>query len=376
MLRVIVAIAWLASAAHAAPLFDREIAPPRALVNLRAGMALDDARDALAGFARDESYRDAVSRTRLVRDAGGGAQYYVLVHANTIARIGIEVPKPGLIEKLARLWGKPAQATNLASEMLTSWITPAWRVDLACRGERCRIAYHRPLDAAFFGAAAAPPGPLATLRPWMQHAEIATLVPRFATGGELPAGPEDVRLALDFDREGRLRSVLVSGLPAGARGVLERAWGPRDAAGIWWNPDGGWRAILDEGLHALQLFPYVPAGRLLGPGPGIAALPRPILGATRDQLAKVYPTPLTLPPTEDGVGPIPVGIDFDANGHANRVTIALPCATSARKDELIKLLEAKWGAAKRTKQGRAFSAAPLTIEVREEPDALVIVLRL
>jgi hypothetical protein len=377
MLRVITGLVCLliGGVAEAAPLFEPTVAPSRALDGIRPGMALDEAKAALGAYRLDDAYRDAAARQRLVRDAGAGAQFYVLVKDGVISRIGIEAPQRGLVEKLTRLWGKPARTTNLANESLASWSTASWRVDLACRAPACRIAFHRPFSAAYLGASAHPPGPLAPVRPWMQRAELARLVPQFVTGSELPAGPEDVRLALDLARDGRLRSILVGGLPENARDVITQAWGTPDGL-TWWNPNAGWRAQLDVNLRTLQLFPYVPAAKLLGGGVGIAALARPILGARRDQIAQAYPAPLALPPIEDGVGPTPVAIDFDPNGRARKLVIKLPFATPTRRDELVKLLEAKWGTARRGAGTYTFPTSKLRIEARETPATLVLTLAL
>ena len=373
MLRVIAVICSLAASASAAP-FDKALAPPRAFDGLRAGVPVVEAKTALAQWEVDDSYRDAARRTRFVKDAGDGARYYVLVSDATISRIGVEAPKAGLVEKRTALWGRPAKAMNLAAEALTSWTGNGWRADLACREGLCRLAYHQPLDAAYFGNAVAPPAPLAGLKPWMQRAEIEKLLPRFARG-EVPAGPEDVRLALDLDRDGRLRSVLIAGMPETARAVLEKAWGPRDASGTWWNPHAGWRAKLDEDLHALQLFPYMPAARLFGAGPTIAAMPKPILGSTRDKLAAAYPV-LALPPTEDGLGPTAVAVSFDRKGFANKLVITIPFATQARRDELVKLFAAKWGAPAQTGPDYVFPTKTPKIEAREAAGSLVLQLSL
>lgn len=364
--------------AASAPELPADLTPPAALDGLRAGTPVDDAKLALAAFAPDPAYTDAAKRTRLVRDAGGGARYYVLVSEGTIARIGIEAPKAGLVEALTRRWGKPARATNLANEALVSWRAASWRVDVACRGELCRLAFHQPLAPAFFGAAVAPPGALAALQPWARRAEVERALPRFARGAELPAGPEDVRLAVELDRQGRLRSVLVAGLPDDGRAIVERAWGAPGDGDTWWNGAAGWRARLDDGLRTLQLFPYVPAAKLLGTGAGIAALPRPILGATRDQIARAYGAGFTLPPIEDGLGATAVHITYDAGGRATALAIELPFATAARRDELLRLLEAKWGAATRTQAGYTFAASTqgLTIEAREHAASLQLRLRL
>src|SRR5258705_588876 len=121
MLRVIAVVCLAIGVAHAAVSFDKRPGPPHALDGIRAGMALADAGAALSSFAPDAGYRDAVNRTRLVKDAGDGARYYVLVKSGVVSRIGIEAPKAGLEARLTRLWGAPQRATSAAAEAITSW---------------------------------------------------------------------------------------------------------------------------------------------------------------------------------------------------------------------------------------------------------------
>jgi len=385
-MRVALPIVCLVStAALAAPSFERTLAPPRAFDGIRAGAALDSAKTPLAKFRDDAAYSDAMGRHRLVRDAGDGALYYVLVENDVIARIGVEAPAAGLEARLAALWGAPAHAENAAHESVTSWSDSAHRVDMACREARCRLAFHELLGAAFFGTEVAPPGELARVRPGMSRDDVRAVAPHHAGGGVVPVGYEDVRTSLDFDATGRVRDVMIGGLPASGRALLERAWGKaaETPRGLLWLGTGGWRAIYDETLRTLQLAGYITAAQLLGPGPGIAALPRPVLGATPDQVAAAYPTfhasTIDLPATEAAALATPVALDVTA-GRVTGVTIPLAFDSPARRDELLALLAAKWGKpVHRTDAGARIYAYPvprLAIEARERPGVLELRLRL
>jgi hypothetical protein len=387
----------LSTTAAAAPVFEKNLVPPHALDGIRAGMALVELPPAFTQFQPDAAYQDAAGRRRLIKDAGGGARYYVLIKDDVVSRIGIEAPEAGLVGKLTRLWGKPVVANNLANEAITSWVTSgaattdgsSLRVDLACRGGLCRLAFHHLLTAEFFGTEVHPPGALAVVRPWMQRGELAKLAPHHVAGTDVPAGPEDVRLGIDVARDGHLRSVLVAGLPPNTRSLIEQAWGaPTETATgpIWWNPHAGWRARYDESLHTVTLFPYVPAARLLGAGVTIAAFAHPVLGATRDQLAKAYPSmqltaqggSLALPPIEDGLLLTPATVKLDPRtGRVMLLALHLPFATPARRDELAALMEAKWGRAARANSSLAFPASKqVHIQATETPSEWVVTLEL
>jgi len=379
-------VCLLSSAALAAPTFDKTLAPPRAFAGIRAGAALDAAKSALATFHDDAAYSDAMGRHRLVRDAGDGALYYVLVENDVIARIGVEAPAAGLEPRLAKLWGEPAHVESMAHEAIASWSDGARRVDLACREARCRLAFHELLGAGYFGAAVAPPGELAKVAPGMTRDEVRALAPHHAGGGVVPAGFEDVRTSVDFDSGGRVRGIAVGGLPASGRALLERAWGApaQTTRGLVWLATNGWRAVYDEPLRTLQLSPYLPVAQLLGSGLGIAALPRPVLGATPAQIAAAYPSfrgsTLDLPPTEAAALATTVQVDVDKSGRATALTIPLAFENVARRTALLALLEAKWGTPVRRTEGTtriyAYPVPKLAIEAREIAGALELRLRL
>ena len=384
-MRVAIALLLLCSStALAAPSFDKNLAPPRVFDGIRAGMLVRDAN--LASWQTDAAYKDAASRMRFVKDAGGGAKYYVLVTAGVVSRIGVEAPAAGLVPKLERLWGRPARATNLAREAITSWTKAGWRVDLSCRGELCRLAFHQPLTAAFFGAAPVPPGALANVRPGMPRDELAKLSPSHLAPN-VPTGVEDVHVSVELAKSGHVQAIRVLGLPPTARTLLEKAWGAPTAHAdgpVWFNPDRGWRAVLHADLSMLQLTGYIPAAKILGGGPGIALFAKPVLGATRDQIVAAYPSMtrskgkqlvIELPPSEGGVGQLVVS--FDARTlRAKKIALELPYDSAARRDELLKVMAAKWGRPKPRSAVLVFPTDKIAIEVTDTSNRLDLVIKL
>jgi hypothetical protein len=371
-------------------LLDKQPTPPRIFDGIRAGMLVSDAK--LDSFQRDDAYHDAANRVRLVKDAGDGAKFYVLVAGDVVSRIGIEAPAKGLLGKLSKLWGSPSSTTNAASEAITSWTARGWHADLSCRGELCRMAFHEALTAGFFGGAVEPPGVLAALRPGMTRSEVAQLAPRYLEP-EVPAGPEDVRITVNLAKSGHVEAIQLGGLPENARALLEKAWGASvettelDGARVWFNPDRGWRAMLVENVGLLNFTGYVPASKILGAGKGIALFAKPLLGATREKISAMYRSlvraegkklVIELPPSEGGVGRLVLA--FDQAQRAKTMTLELPYDSDARRDELLKLMSAKWGTPKARAAALVFPAASgaekLSIEVTDEAKRLDLTITL
>lgn len=380
---VCLVFALMSGAATASPPYETTLAPPRAFADLKPGTAVDAA--ALAKFRADTTYSDAVGRKRFVRDAGDGASYYVLVANDVVARIGVEAPAAGLEARLAKLWGAATRSRSLAGEELVSWSDAVHRVDMACRDARCRLAFHALLAADFFGTSVAPPGPLSQLRPDMTVSDIAKIAPHHAAGGDVPAGPEDVRTLVDV-KDGHLRSVLVGGVPPGTLQLLEQAWGKpeqTERGTVWTNADLGWRAVYEEALRTIQIAPYLPSNKLLGPGPGVAAFTHPLLGATTAQVAAAYPSyhadpkggVIVLPPTEGGVSSTMVRLVLDPRTkRVSTVAVELPFTSRVGRDALLAAMTAKWGAPKHTTQQsrvvHAFPTNQVRIEAYESASAL------
>ena len=341
-------VASVASAGEPA-MFSTTVEPSAAFAAVRVGMTLEDAQLSLRSFEADVTYKDAANRKRLIKAAAGDAKYYVLLAGNVVSRIGIEAPEKGFVAKLTKQWGKPAKAVNAAAEGITSWGGAGWRVDVACRQTLCRLAFHSSLTAKFFGGSVAPPGALAGLKLGMTRDQIDGL---FASGVEVPAGPEDVRLSVDIGKDNRIRSIVIAGLPANAGELMNAAWGQAtavEAKPTWFNPSTGWRARYDQTLQLVQLTEYMPVMSLLGHGDKLAL---PLIGLTQAQLAKVYPklqtskvgTHVALPPTEFSTALTMIGLSFDPHtGKSSGAVFAIPFDSLAHKDLLVKVLEAKWG---------------------------------
>ncbi len=382
---------FLISDVSADPLVGTTLAPPKVFDGVRPGMSLDDAKAALLTFELDRGYRDAAGRQRLVKAVPGlaSAKYYVLVASNTIARIGIEAAEAGLVDQLGKRWGKPATATNAAAEGVVSWTADGWRVDVACRKPLCRLAFHQLLTPSFFGASAGPPGPLSRIRLGMTRDQVRDVSPVFATGAELPAGPEDVRVAVDVGTDHRVRSLLISGLPAHAPTLLTSAWGtPMQVADAptWFDPKRGWRARFDPRLGVVQLTEYMPVLALLGTGDKLAL---PLLGLTQQQVESAYPKrrpikggiAVALPPTEFATTVTTIGLSFDPmTGRSTTAVFALPFETPQHKDALVAALEAKWGKGREKvdagKRVLTFPSAKQRIRVDlEQANELVIDMR-
>lgn len=337
----------------------------------------------MTAFVRDEQYRDAAQRERYIANVAG-AKAYVLFSNDVVARIGIEAPAAGLIDRLTSLWGAPSKGTNLANEGLVSWRAGGTRVDVTCRESLCRLAYHRELGAAFFGTTVAAPGSLASLALGTPRAKVPAI---YANNAEVPAGVEDVRVVVDTGE--RVTGFRIVGLPPTAGDVLAAAWGAPivvDSLPTWFAPHRGLRARYDARLGVVQIAEYMPIAALLGPGDTIAL---PILGSTEKQLAATYPKfraapgggTITLPPTELATAPTMIGVAIDpSNGAVARAMFAVPYATAANKTAVVAVLEAKWGASRMVERhGRkrlTFPNSKARVEVSVDDAAAVLVVEL
>lgn len=371
------------SGAAPSALFDKSMSPPSALDGIRVGMPRAQLGKSIARFTRDEHYRDAAKRERYIATVDG-AKVYVLFSKDVVARIGIEAPASGLMTKLTALWGAPLERTNLADEGITSWRSAGTRVDIACRESLCRLAYHRELGAAFFGATVGAPGSLASLAMGTPRAKVPAL---YADGAEVPAGVEDVRVVVDI--EDTVKAIRIVGLPPTAGDSLSAAWGAPvivDSVPTWFAPQRALRARYDARLGVVQIAEYMPLAALLGRGDGIAL---PILGLTVKQLSAAYPKfraaqgggTIALPPTELATAPTMVGVAIDpTSGQVARAMFAVPFVTAANKAAVVAVLEAKWGKARmveRAGQKRlTFPSSKARVEVSIDDTAAVLVVEL
>jgi hypothetical protein len=220
----------------------------------------------------------------------------------------------------------------------------------------------------------------------MSRDELAQLSPRHLAT-DIPAGPEDVRVTVDLAKSGHVRSVLVGGLPANARAILDKAWGNavEGADGPeWFNPERGWRAVYMDSLQTVQLTGYIPATKILGGGPGIALFTKPLLGATRDQISAAYPMTrvdgkklvIELPPSEGGAGKVTLSHFDGTSQRAKRLTMEVPYDTEARRDELLKLMTAKWGTPTPKAAVLVFPTDKVKIEVTDGAKRLAVAIAL
>lgn len=212
-----------------------------------------------------------------------------------------------------------------------------------------------PITAALFGKTVAPPGVLGTLKRGMPSAEAEKTLNDANEKSEL----EGVHWWMGLPKDGKLDDILIE-FPAAKKGVVAEAWGPgqdADRGGhpvtVWFNPETGIRAALDDdGKEAtLRFEQYTPLKKLLGEGPAIAALSKPIVGLTKEELGKAYPeiadkdNHLRLPATEwefgSGINVSP----YPMEGAIESVAFSIPYikGNDASKAEVLAALEAKWG---------------------------------
>jgi hypothetical protein len=204
-----------------------------------------------------------------------------------------------------------------------------------------------------YGTTIGPPGYLATLTPSSTKADVAALTP--PSGGD-PA-------YIEFEKDGRLRYILIGPLPDDAGAILDKAWGKgavdRWKQTYWLNARTGWRVKYTPWIHQLEISGYIPVAAQLGSGLDLAVLRPPVFGLTEDEISKAYPSwkhdPLgggyfVVPGQEWGSDDNTVGVSFDPKTKkANQVEIAMNYVTDEQRAALLALLEAKWGPSKAVK---------------------------
>lgn len=219
----------------------------------------------------------------------------------------------------------------------------------------------QPVTAALFGKTVAQIGPLANLKFGMDDTDARHQLEAANTANTL----EGVHWWLGIPRKkGKLDDIMLE-FPTAQRGLVAEAWGPgkdADRGGhpvtVWFNPELGVRAELndDKDHSTLRFEPYTPLAKLLGDGPQIAALSKPFVGLTQADLAKAYPEladesgHLWLPQTEWEFGSgIPVS-PYPMSGPIESIAFSIPFDKSdpKSKDEILAVIEKKWGKVKRT----------------------------
>jgi hypothetical protein len=160
--------------------------------------------------------------------------------------------------------------------------------------------------AATFGkTVAAPFGAAAKLKIGMGEADAKQAAPAFWAGGALATvngSDDDLAYKLTVEA-GRVTGIEISSKSYDRlTPLVVAAWGPgleaKNTLGggrtVWFSPELGTRASAES--STLKLEEYLPLETLLGPDKvAIAALPKPILGATFEDLKRDY-GPLLLKP--------------------------------------------------------------------------------
>jgi len=222
--------------------------------------------------------------------------------------------------------------------------------------------------AAVFGKAIAPFGPLAGVKLGMTEAEVKAAAPAFwnAQGALTKVTTDDVALEYELELDhGTLAAIKIQNTALDdMEPAIVEAWGPgtpnKDLMGsdqlAWFDPAAGVRAIARR--YDLELRGYLPLEQLLGPDPvAIAALPKPVLGATIAELERDYgdqfvsdsPAHLALPPTEWERERTLIFMYVDKNGYgkARDFHVEIPDkASPGGKDAAVALFTKKWGAPK------------------------------
>ena len=225
----------------------------------------------------------------------------------------------------------------------------------------------KPLTVEFFGKVVAPPAILAPFKPGMPVAEAKKL----SADHWLPQDSIEVEgikaMWDDQKNQTEVGDTLIE-LPLDKMALVAQAWGPGVEAKrggnqvtIWRNPETGIRAELSVSFNKangeLRFSPYYPLAKILGDGPTIAFLPKPILGQTLDQVKAAYPELvdgkyIMMPLTDFAFSGTNTGdaLYFDPSDGSGPIVsymISLPIKNYPPfKDELLALFEKKWGKAK------------------------------
>ena len=156
------------------------------------------------------------------------------------------------------------------------------------------------------GTAPAPFGPFKKISIGMTLADARSLVPELLGAADKPKPilvdcGDDLRCSLGvYGSQSTIREFRVSdkNFNADLLQKLTTAWGPGLASPdqtkpgpAWLDATNGWHAIWRGPFKYVAISNYVPLTTLLGPGAAeIAALPKPVLGATLNELYGGYPS--------------------------------------------------------------------------------------
>lgn len=350
--------------------FGKTVEPPRGLGKLRPGMT----REEVKKLTPDLKEGKGIHEGDWFLDSGSSdVQLEVEFDDDRVQELLVKAKTTKLEPMLTEAWGAPTKEVDKYSkEETATWLNQAggWRASLNCLERMCFLRFEnfKPLTADFFGKAPVPPGEYANVRCGMPAAEAATIIgDPLAVEKYVEAGPDDTNIiAQTSSQSGTVSSVRMM-LPKTAKDILTEAWGAgtaaKDSIGkpltVWLDPASGWRAIWEDqsigDTGSLEFTNYLSLPALLGEsGDGLAAFPTPVLGATRDELAKAYPAVwradddvFELPPTAWGQLWTRVNTTFDDAGKLTAIRFGIPYKGQATaKADLQGEFEKRWGAPK------------------------------
>ena len=350
--------------------FGKTVEPPRDLGKLRPGMKRDEVKKLVPGMKEGSGIHEG---DWFVESGLSDVQLEVEFDDDVVQELLVKAKTTKLEPMLTEAWGAPTKEVDRYSkEEQAVWLNQAggWRATLNCLERMCFLRFdsYAPLTAEFFGKAPAPPGAFAKLRVGMPVDEARKLLddPR-AVDEYIDAGPDGVSIiAQGSSMTSSIISVRLL-LPEDAKELVTKAWGPgvagKNAIGkpvtVWLDPASGWRAIWEDPSvgddASLELTNYLPLPALLGEtGDALAAFPTPVLGATREEIAKAYPgvyqaedEVFELPPTAWGSLWTRVNTYFDEAGTLTGLRFGIPYEGSdGAKAEIQAFLDKRWGAPK------------------------------
>lgn len=344
--------------------FGPTIEPPKGLAKIQPGMSVAEAKKLVPALREDQRG----VREQLVLDSGvADVKLEVRVDAGTVATIVAIVQGQSARDLLTKTWGQPQITKDSLGQPEITWASEStgWKVKLDCLERNCLVEYvpYHVLTSEFFGAHVVPPGDLANLKIGMKLADARKLAPGpIDVRAGIPTGVDGVRefVAID-DKLGVVRAIYLN-LPQHAENLIVEAWGDGWAAIepvgknvlVWPDPTTKWRATLRDALgysHDLAYDNYLPAADLFGEQPDVLDAV-PVLGATADEVKKLFPSEVTtvgrdlalaLLPTEWERGSTRINLDL-ANGRVRELTFSIPFKAHVEaKDELLRLFTHKWG---------------------------------
>lgn len=348
--------------------FGKTVEPPRGLAKLRPGMTIEEVRAATPDLKEGTGIHEG---DWFVPSGSSDVQLEVEFDDDRVQELLVKAKTTKLEPMLTEAWGAPTKEVDPYSKEETAvWLDQAggWRASLNCLERMCFLRFdsYKPLTADFFGKTAAPPGEFARLRVGMPADEAAKIIgDPLAVSEYVDAGPDNVSIIAQTSSDTNTVTSVRMLLPKASKELLTQAWGAGLSAKdsidrpltVWLDPATGWRATWEEqgvgDQGSLEFSNYLALPALLGDsGDGLAAFPTPVLGATRDELAKAYPATyraddevFELAPTAWGSLWTRVNTTFDDAGKLTAIRFGIPYQGHATaKADLQAAFEKRWGA--------------------------------